>query len=355
MGLGVVCGLATLSNPLFLLWAAAPLLASLTIVAVVRRRRLRAILLMGVVIAAGSAIGYAFRIPLHRFISVDSPAYFHWGDWQPSLQFYRLLVDDLALSHRGQIEIVLWILAFATCVAGAVFAIVRHAPARVLFVFALSALVPIVDVVVVMFAGAMVARYVSVVLMAPLLGVAVAAQLLFRAIRASRRPHTVGRRLSGRVRWAAVAIAILLIVGGVTVPRAHALVNTADQKTDPGATCLTKWIGHRDISGVGQYWVSRPLEVYGGPRVHLVQVNPDLTVFPWLVNLALYRHLHPSYVVTGGVDLWNPTLSRLGKVRSTVSCPGYTITDYAGEPGAATLSTKTAQSLNQAARAQGDW
>ncbi|BDZ51572.1 hypothetical protein GCM10025867_38130 [Frondihabitans sucicola] len=84
LGIGLIAAVSTLSNPLFVLWVTAPLVAALAVLSFVRwRARIRdpwwRPSATALALLAGSAVGYLARHPLQRFIIADKNEYFRWG------------------------------------------------------------------------------------------------------------------------------------------------------------------------------------------------------------------------------------------------------------------------------------
>jgi hypothetical protein len=125
----------------------------------------------------------------------------------------------------------------------------------------------------------------------------------------------------------------------------------ADQRVE-GLACLTDWIGSREITGAGSFWVTRPLNLYGGKPVDLLQVNFDFSAQPWMTDIAWFEHKHVSYFLVSDEAPWRSMAEdHLGAPASVASCPGFQIWDYAGTPGETRLTldiaTSTAEYLRE--------
>lgn len=331
VGLALVAALSVLSNPLYLLWAVAPSGLALAVTWAFRRTGWLTVLVLAVSSLGGSAVGYAARIPLAPFIAATSDQYFRSDLVDVSASFYRGIGAELVSSHKGQLEAGVFIGLIVVSVVGLVVALVRRASGAVTFAYAASVATAAVVPVVVVQVGSLAARYLLPVFFVPLaLGVVSLVVLLERAVRAL--PVAPARRRVPLIVAAAAAVAVVAAGGTAPITR---VVAEATGPGYPAASCLTDWAEGRDAVGVGQFWQVRPLQVYGGDDVRLLQAHGDLSVFPWLSNLAPYRGADPTYLVVSGLDLedWSETLEELGAPAATVSCGDYTIYDYEGAPG----------------------
>ncbi|QNE44788.1 hypothetical protein F1C15_14070 [Frigoribacterium sp. NBH87] len=347
-GLALVAALSVLSNPLYLLWAVAPAGVALAVTWAVRRTGWRTVVVLAVASLGGSAVGYVGRIPLAPYIAATSDQYFRSDLVDLSASFYRGILRELVTSHKGQLEAAVFLGLVVVSVVGLVVALVRRASGPVTFAFAASVATSVVVPVVVVQVGSLAARYLLPVFFVPLaVGVVSLVVVLERA--AARAPAGAARR---RVPLLVAAVAVVAaVVAFGTAPIAR-VVTEARGPGYPAASCLTDWADGRDAVGVGQFWQVRPLQVYGGDDVRLLQAHGDLSVFPWLSNLAPYQGADPSYLVVSGLDLedWSATLDELGAPTDTVACGDYTIYDYEGAPGEALLDS----TVDRSAESEGE-
>lgn len=176
---------------------------------------------------------------------------------------------------------------------------------------------------------------------------------------ARRRP---GFSLNFGAIGAGVLAAALVATGagaGTAVARAAA------DPAVPGASCLTQWAtasgAARDgISGAGQFWTVRGLQAYAGDGVELVQVNSDLSVYPWLANLAPAESARVGYVVVaeqpddnGHLDYWGDTVTDLGTPKEIVRCGRFAIYDYRGTAAEQRLTEAVTRSARVQAALRG--
>ena len=338
----LLAGLATSSNPLYVLWAAGPLGVALLLAAVVHRTQWRRFVLPGASVLAGVALGFLGRLGLERYISAPTDRYIHPGGVGEAAQFYAAQLRALSI---GELQVVL-VLCLCS-VLGVVLIVRRELPAAATVVALFGALAMPLAFAINIGLGTQTPRYLQPMYFGQVLAVVVVVGWLptsskLRAIAArispARRPPLAAL---------GVALAGLLVVGGGV-----AAVNLATAQRTPPASigCLEDWIDGRDLTGVGSFWNARPAQVYGDASVKLVQVDDDLLVDPWLVNLAGYTDLDVSYVVYGGRDqraFKSSVDAQLGEPAVTVDCGDYWILDYVGSAAIADLGARLGDDARQ--------
>ncbi|MHB1173125.1 MAG: hypothetical protein ACYCZY_11680, partial [Lacisediminihabitans sp.] len=116
------------------------------------------------------------------------------------------------------------------------------------------------------------------------------------------------------------------------------------------AECLDNFLGSSHLNGVGSFWTARPLQLYGKQSGQVLQVNPDLTIFKWMINLASYNQAEFSYVIydTSGILTRDGIREKLGDPRDIVVCDDYEIYDYRGTPGEQILTQTIRESRLEA-------
>ncbi len=108
------------------------------------------------------------------------------------------------------------------------------------------------------------------------------------------------------------------------------LVNPADFAS---GQCFGRIEAIRGQTGVGDFWISRPLDAYGSGDTHVIQVLPNLAPFVWLVNRGSFLHQRVTFVV---IDervrppngLVAADTQALGHPRAEYSCPGLSVYTY---------------------------
>jgi hypothetical protein len=317
--LGAVAGVSVLSNPLFLLWATAPLGLLLFVVLAARRRPV--VLLWSVVaIAAGSILGMLGRIPLAPFIANDGLGYIDLRRAGASAAYYGRLVADLCTSPLGAASFVLVLVVLAAAVASSI--LLRRTERLGAFLLATAGWVlPLVVVVAAILLGTNAARYVQPAVFAPVAALAVAPDV-GRAL-GVRRPSR-GAVLAVAAGGGAVVIVAAAVVG---IPR---LVSAAG-RTDADLACVTTWVDASGRIGGGQYWTVRLPKAHVADPRSLVQVDATLRPYDWLVNrrdadagavsFLVIDAQSPPFLLPGGVTMADAQL---------VSCGRYTIADFGG-------------------------
>jgi len=331
VAVGLVAAVAVLSNPLFLLWATAPLAVLLIVVGM--RRRERALLWATGVLAGGSVAGYLGRIPLAPFIANDGLGYIDVGRMGASAAYYGRLVVDLAGSPGGAASLAVTTLLFVTAVGGSIrLGSGSRAGARpgAFLVATAGWVLPLVVATAAIALGTNAARYLQPVVFAPVAALVVLPDVL----RTSRPPAAVprsgrpGERRGDRPWRIAVVVAgaaVVVASGVVGVPALAA----ATHRTDADLTCVTTWVDASGRTGGGQYWTVRlPKAHVADPRA-LVQVDDTLRPYDWLVNRDDAAVGSISFLVTD--DQSPPFTLPAGVTRdqaTLVSCGRYTIADF---------------------------
>jgi len=175
--------------------------------------------------------------------------------------------------------------------------------------------------------GSQTTRYLEPLAVFPLL---VWIVLVARVLRTGRREWAVARMRIGLLTTAAVSIAVLLL-SALAAPQVATMVE-GDDYSNP--ECLDEFLDGGDANGVGSFWLTRPLQLYGTHEGNLLQVLPNLTPLRWMINLGSYEDKTFSYMVIDdpeflGVD----SLDILGPPQNVIACDDYTIFDFAGTEG----------------------
>jgi len=313
-GIVLVAGVATLSNPLFLLWATAPLTVVLVVWAA-HRRDARS-LWGALALAAGSAAGYAGRIPLAAFIANDGWGYVDLSRTPASLQYYAELVAQRWQLPGGVAAVLLGAAMFAVAVAAS--ARLRGAGERGARLVAISGwALPLFVVAAAIVLGTHAARYLQPAAFAPMAA-------LVTLPEAFRMPRLL---VPARIAAAAAAVAIVVVAAASGIP---ALVAAAG-RTDRDLACVVSWVDRSGRVGGGQYWTVRlPKAQLSDPRL-LVQVDDALRPYDWLVNRTDAAPGAVSFLVT---DAQPPPFASAVqaalRTATIVACGRYTIADLGG-------------------------
>ena len=354
---GLLAAVSTLSNPLYALWVTGPLVASLAVLAVLRRGEgLRdpwwRPAATALALVAGSGAGYLARLPLASFMIADKTLYFRWGQQYASLAFDFETVRALQATPAGAVESVAAGLLLIGAVVAGVFVVVRRrtGPAALAALFAGSTVILVPAVLILV--GSISTRYALPLLFAPLallvVGVAVA------PLRPA--PALLGR---GTIIASSATIALLVVVG-LAGPATASVARAAASSGDPAASCLSDWARGKNVTGVAQFWTGRGLQAYGSRDVRLLQVTVGFSTYPWLVNLAPYKGARVGYVVvahgkspSGHTERWGDDVLNLGAPRDIVDCGTYDIYDFRGLPAAAEITREVDRSAAAQAAKRG--
>ncbi|WP_314648506.1 hypothetical protein [uncultured Microbacterium sp.] len=309
-GLLVVTGVSTLSNPLFVAWAVVPI-GVLLVVSAVRRRGAAPVARSTAgaalaALAAGTAIGFASRIPFSAWIANTGAGYAQPERWRESLVYYGGLLGDRLGSPLG----VLAAAIIAALLGWAVVRSIRSHDAAARFVAGAAWLAPLLVVVGAIALGTHAARYLQPLAFAPVLALVAHPRVL---------------RLAPNLRRQAIAaIAVVLVLGaGLSMPRAIA----AASRPDADLACVTDWVEASGHTGAGQFWTVRLPKLHLADPSRLVQVDHRLNGYAWLVNRADLSAAEVSFLIEDAQTVqWQLPVSAIPD--DVVDCGRYRILDF---------------------------
>lgn len=304
VALGTVALVSTLSNPLYAVWATLPLAIVLAIVAVSAPLRARMAVVVAVLLA-GTTVGFLARIPLSAWITNSGVGYVQPDRWHESIDYYARLVGERVQTPVGLIGLLIAV----ALVALAVERTARASEPGSRLVAAVAWAAPVVVVIGAIALGTHAARYLQPLAFAPVL-----------ALVAS--PHVV--RIGERARRvsAIVVAAVLVVVGGFSIPR------LADAATRPDAdlTCVTDWVDASDRTGAGQFWTVRLPKLHLTDPSRLVQVDHRLDAYAWLVNRTDFAVGEVSFLIEDSQTVaWD--LPDAVRPATVIDCGRYSILD----------------------------
>ncbi len=305
LALGAVALVSALSNPLYAVWATLPLAIVLGIVAISAPLRTR-VLVSAAVLLAGTVAGFLTRIPFAAWITNTGIRYAQPDQWHESVGYYARLIVERCQSLPG-------LLGLLITVAFIVVAIVRTAQrgdAGSRLVAAMAWTAPIVVVVGAIALGTHAARYLQPLAFAPVL-------VLVSAPRVIRLPAHLLRSA------AAIVGAVLLVVGGFSIPR----LADAATRPDPDLACVTDWVEASDRTGAGQFWTVRLPALHLADPSRLVQVDHQLNGYAWLVNRTDFAVREVSFLIEDSQTVpWD--LSQAVQPERVIDCGRYSILDF---------------------------
>ncbi|WP_127473655.1 hypothetical protein [Microbacterium sulfonylureivorans] len=311
---GAVAAASVLTNPLFAAWAVFPVVLVLAVVAIRTPRSRGAARWLIVALAAGSAAGFAGRIPLARLIANTGAGYADPSQWLASAGYYAGLVAERWTGPGGIVGIILGLLLFAWCLAATV-VFARRGDVGPAVVAACGWLMPVLVVIGAVVLGTHAARYLQPIAFGPVLGLVVL-------------PALVRNAASPRVAPVVTAIAAagaLVLAGGIAVPR----ITTAAQAPDADLDCVVAWTDASGRTGAGQFWTVRLPKAHLADPARLVQVDHELRGYAWLVNREDFAVGEVSFLV---LDDQTVTFALPGGVTMAdaelVDCGRYTIADF---------------------------
>lgn len=339
------------SNPLFWMQVLAPFAVTLFIAVLVRRIPRRWFWTLGIVIAASVIAGYLLRQLMERYGSRGVGSYFNPSMMGESLALLKHVTGDLLTTPHGFLKLLIasvMMLITAVPIARALIGRRRTDPRwhvtsaeLILALFSWASVGSLVIGMVI--TGTMTTRYLEPLFVFPLLSASYEAVRFLRVTLASVTNTRVRRSLVVYGMIVASGLGLLIIIGGLlSIQRASVLAFSEDRS---GAACTADLPADAE-AGVGTFWLTRNWDLYGTHDDAILQVNSDLTVFPWMINLASYDDQDFTFVV---VDPWgfvtDESVAPLGPPKSVQECGGFTIYDYAGTPGEELLNERIDSSL----------
>ncbi|WP_460795937.1 hypothetical protein [Microbacterium sp. GXF0217] len=309
IALGVVAAIATLSNPLYLVWTTVPLAAILGFAALRAHDRGRMLSLLWWLIG-GTAVGLLGRIPLTAWIENSGLGYAKPQLWPESAAYYGELVVDRLSTPLGWVG---WVV-IAALVVLAIRRTVRASTRAERLVAASAWVLPLLVTIGAIALGTNAARYLEPVVFAPLL-VLVA------------DPKTPARLSPAIARVTTAVVAVLLLVGaGLSVPR----IVSAATAPDADLACVVDWIDESGQVGAGQFWTVRLPKLHLEDPTRLVQVDHQLNGYSWLVNRRDFDSTAVSFLlVDAETQSWELSLGAMQV--NVVECGRYAIYDFAPE------------------------
>jgi hypothetical protein len=305
VALGAVAAVSSLTNPLYAVWATVPLTVYLLFAMRMSARRKRMPILLAVIVG-GTILGLIGRIPFGAWIANTGAGYAQPALWPQSAAYYGGLLLDRLSTPLGLIGC---LLALAL-LAWAVLRMTRAEDPGSRLVAALAWLMPVLVVIGAIALGTHAARYLQPVAFAPVLA-------LVATPRAVRIPRRAARAA------AAVAAVLVLVGGGLSVPRLGAAAASAD----PDLLCVTDWVDASGRTGAGQFWTVRLPKLHLDDPAQLVQVDHQLNGYAWLVNRRDFDVGEVSFLIEDAQTVrWQLPVAVVPD--EVVDCGRYRILDF---------------------------
>ncbi|WP_226533452.1 hypothetical protein [Microbacterium paraoxydans] len=305
IALGVTSLVSTLSNPLYAVWATAPL-ALLLLVLLIRSTQRGRVGTLFAVVLGGTTLGVFGRIPLAAWIANTGAGYVQPERWAESLEYYGALLTDRLSAPTGMIAglIVLALLVLAG------FRTARASEVGARFVATSAWLMPVLVAVGAIAVGTHAARYLQPLAFAPVLALVASPRIVRMSPRARRT-------------FAAATIALLVAGGAVSAPR----LSAAAQVADPDLACVTDWVDASGRTGAGQFWTVRLPKLQLQDPARLVQVDHELRGYAWLVNRHDFDAGEVSFLVEDAQTVpWSLPVPAVPE--DVVDCGRYRILDF---------------------------
>lgn len=304
--LGLVAASSTLSNPLYAAWGTVPLTVVLGAIWITSPGVRRRTGVAAAVLLAATGLGFLARMPFAAWIANSGAGYVQPGRWAESLARYADLLFARLSTPLGLLAAAVLL---TLVVLGAV-RTARSADPGSRLVAATAWVTPLLVLAGAVALGTEAARYLQPLVFSPLLAVVAL-------------PRTVP--LTGRVARRSVAVAALVVVvaGGLSVPRLAAAVRSPD----PDLACVTDWVDASGRTGAGQFWTVRLPKLHAAHPSQLVQVDHRLNGYAWLVDRRDVAVGAVTFLVEDAQTVpWSLPVSAAPE--RIVDCGRYRILDY---------------------------
>lgn len=307
----LVSAVSTLTNPLFVAWGTLPILVicAFFVKSAARRSSLYVFAASSIV---GALLGYVARTLFSQYIVADNSLYFQPARAADSLAYYWSLLVDRATTVSGALALVcVTTLLVANVVLSFRLRSSRSSGDRLVLAYAWVG--PITCALGFILLGTQAARYLQPWAFAPVLGLSVWASV--------RRLPVLPKRAA--------------IVGGIAYVTTLAVVGAALIGTslpDRSLSCVTSWVNHQDRTGAGQFWSIRAIKANVDDPDRLLQVDPNMNGYGWLVNRADFDVRSVHYLITDSQSFeFQLPLSTHVAAPKVVDCGRWTIADYGDE------------------------
>lgn len=349
-----ISALTVFSDPLYLAQVLAPLVLCLVFVAVSRRASWKRVGLLLLPSIGGSALGFSLRSVFANLFASNLTSYYSPDNVPISITVLQESFTELTSTTSGSLKLLLLAAVLALTLSLLIYAVFdsfRRKNRRRMSTVGFFIVVFVSVSSISLFAGhiltgAITTRYLTPIYIFPLLtlvyvGVHILRRLLVEVEHPALRRDLV--RLSTGI---AVAATIVIVV--VATMKLPAVARSASGATYAGAECFNDFVGDSGRDGVGSFWSVRNLDVYGSSTGEILQVNPDLTVYAWMNNIAPYEGKTFSFVISDSSPQLPPeSLIPLGEPAALISCPDYDIYDYAGTEGEKILNRIVGESADK--------
>lgn len=304
----VIVAVSTLTNPLFAVWCAVPLLVLLGVQAVRGDSRTRSLASIAALLI-GIVAGLTGRIPFAAWIANTGVGYARPERWADAASYYAGLVGDRLASPLG----VLGVLITIALLVLAVHRTARATEPGMRIVAAMAWLSPLLVVVGAVALGTEAARYLQPVAFLPVLSL-VADPRMPRAPRRGRRAVL------------APTAVVLAVAATLSIPR----LDAAAHAPDADLTCVTDWVDQSGRTGAGQFWTVRLPKLHLDDPSRLVQVDHELRGYAWLVDRADFAVGEVSFLVEDAQTVpWSLPVDAAPV--DVVTCGRYRIVDFGSQ------------------------
>lgn len=286
----LLSALTVFSDPLFIVAYLLPLTITLAFLFILTKIRLKQIIWIVAPQILGGLVGYEARKPFSEYFGQSLSSHISTYNIPATLSVFHTTISTYLHSRSGIIEFLLILGAIIFSLVYVLIWIYRkthHKNMRLDEGLLLLCLFSFAEAVTLIFfsiaTGVMVTRYLLPIVIIPMLGLL---PIMYAKFIRNHKKYIV---------FAAIFVLLATsVVGIISIKNASKLLSTS---TYLGNVCLANVLSHKTAYGVGQYWTVRALDVYGQQNEQALQVNPNLTIYPWQANLGSYGNKHFSFII----------------------------------------------------------
>ncbi|HUC88274.1 MAG TPA: hypothetical protein VMR95_03955 [Candidatus Binatia bacterium] len=344
--INLASGLATFSNPLFVIEFLAPLLIILLFFWIIDFISFSKLIFLYSGSLIGAFIGYMARGFFKRFIGQNTGSHINPSAIPQSLTLLHATVRQYLDTNYGKLELGILLITILVSTAFALFLINKnvkrtsHRSQSLILVSLLGITVTVTCLLFVVFTGTRTTRYLVIMFIFPLLGLLPVFD------------SAVVKKYQKSLSIITALVLILFTVWGIiSIPNTNNLLNP---DTYPDAACLEASLDHKPANGAAGLTDAKPLDIYGQNNERVLQVTGGVSIYPWLANLADYSHKTFTFVivdrnsVNNGIYSYQSVFSILRAPNSITPCQTFWVFRYNPSSTGYVILNKDIQSSYQA-------
>lgn len=289
-----VAALSSFSDPLFVIEYVVPLVIVLVLLLLLGGLTFKRTLYIGLPQLLGAGVGYLVNSQFKEFIGQAIGGHIITQQIPSTLTIFHYSVSVAIHSKSGLLEL---LLVTAVILFSAFYSLwwiytkshhsERKLDGRLLMLSLFAVIEPVIIVFFSVAIGSTVTRYLLPLVILPMFGL--------MPLLSSKVSLDLDAKLRNvnYVITAAVVV-LVLVLGSLSFSSVSKLISPY---TYPDVACLSKTLGEQEAYGVGEYWLVRPLDVYGPADEQAVQVNTNFSIYPWQANVGSYNRTYSFIIV----------------------------------------------------------